>query len=410
MQRRRTRAQLAAGALAAWTLCCGRREQTECAPRDPEREAICIEARSGGQTGMEGSCLPRPEPEPLSAEDVRRLLTGKHATTLAYRPRYGAAFDAPPASLPLTVTVALRGEARLVDARGEHCQPRILQDVELTLSLDEPALELRIDTTAHAFASDLAVVQLELPESAAQGVGLPSTSATLSLAFDARGVRGTLDPNAGCGFAVLPSDAHCADWSRVEVDLDRERDGFRPRDALSALEALGEVPLRFWDGDETTLSLSIVQAPQWACSDEWNLTFCPIHLELPLTIRATTEDGSLDAELPAALELSVSTEASASEGTCGSRRAAGELEELSLQVTRVRMPAGTLGAAVWRPERGEVGLSLQLWRGPDGPHAEAQVFAIELEAPELNGPLGATLDPTTRCVVAKDTARPDPVR
>ena len=92
-------------------------------------------------------------------------------------------------------------------------------------------------------------------------LGVPRDVTTFSLAFNEAGLKGTFEPHDECGRAVFPASVHCPDWTEIEVDLDRERDGFRPRQALLALEELGTVPLEWSDGSQTTLAISLAELP-----------------------------------------------------------------------------------------------------------------------------------------------------
>lgn len=362
---------------------------------------------------MEGGCLPSPVSEPFSGEDVRALIEGPHATTLAYRPSLsltGAASSAAK-GLPLRVMVETRGEPRVPD-NLESCQSRITQDVVVTLRFDDPPLDVVIETTAQAFSSSFAVVQEELGARVAAAIGLPPKKVTFSLTFDESGIQGTIDPNDGCGFAVFPADARCPDWPRVDVDLDRERDGFRPRDALARVDELADVPLRWLDASattvaallDTTLTVSLVEVPDVACGPFY-VDFCPEALTLPVTIRATAADGSLAADLPA--ELSVSVARDDSEGICVEGRMAGEIEGFSIIAEDVPVPASALPAAVWSAERGDAALSLRLFMGWGSarPYAEAEVIAVELVDPGLTSPLDATVDSAPTCVVDRPRGR-----
>jgi hypothetical protein len=348
-----------------------------------------------------------PEPKPFTAEDMHALIEGSHATTLAYRPSQLSLDQQSEQVLPLTVLVEMQGEPRMDDP-GESCQVRIVQDVVVTLSLDASPLDVVIETTAHAFSKNFTVIQQQLDDHVAAALGLPRAKVTFSLAFDANGIEGTIDPNDGCGLAVFPADVHCVDWSSVEISLDRERDGFRPRDALSVIGELGDVPLQWVDGGTTTLAVSLLEDPTWACSGDWVETFCPETLHMPVSIQATAADGSVDAELPAELTVSVSTEGSTTQGDCGSASAAGEIEQFSIIASNVEVAASALGAQVWNAERGDAALTLHLWRSAGETFAEARLTALELVDPGLSSPLDSTVDAAgASCVVNPGGARPE---
>ena len=374
------------------------------------RQTIRV-ARKGGQSGMEGSCLPAPEPRPFSADDVRALIEGTRATTLAYRAHRaegrtpGSSFD-DAVGLPMTVKVELQGEPRIDDTEPfEHCVFAIDQDVAVTLSFDEPALDIVIETTASAFSSTFAVLQLELGSDIAEALGLPPRDVTtFSLAFDESGMKGSFEQLDECGRAVFPASVRCPDWSRIEVDLDRQRPGLRPR-VLSALEELGDIPLKWSDGTQTTLAISLAEGPEWACSGAWVETFCPERLEIPVSVQAVTADGRLDAELPAELSVEVSTEASATEGTCGFARTAGELEGLLISASYFGVAAGAPGPAVIPPLEADTGFSLQVRasESSDWSTAEIRMLAIERRDPGLTPPLDTTIDAAS-CIVFGSSA------
>ncbi|HTV21797.1 MAG TPA: hypothetical protein VMG12_24070, partial [Polyangiaceae bacterium] len=221
-------------------------------PVNAERQTIRV-SRTDGQTGMEGSCLRVPDPQPFSPDDVRALVEGTHTTTLAYRAERLAAGAslADAVGLEMTVRVELQGEPRPGrTGGGESCNLRIDQDVEVTLSFDEPALDVVIATEVSAFSSTFAVVQSVLGSDFAEALGLPSRDVTLSLAFDESGIDGSFE-NDVCGSAVFPANVRCPEWSEVEVDLNDERHGVRPLELLSVIDELSDVPLAWSDGTET---------------------------------------------------------------------------------------------------------------------------------------------------------------
>ncbi len=373
-----------------------------------ERQTIRV-ARRGGQSGMEGSCLPVPDREPFSADDVRALIAGTRATTLAYRAEQrapGSSFD-DTVGLSMTVKVELEGEPRIDTEPFEACVFRIIQDVKVTLSFDEPALDVVIETYADAISATFALVQLELGSNVAEALGLPPGEVTFSLAFDASGIEGSFDPYDACGRAVFPASVRCPDWSSIEVDLERHRPGLRSR-MLSALEGLRDVPLAWGDGTRTTVTLSLAEAPEWACSGAWIETFCPERLTVPASIRAVTADGRLDAQLPAELALDVATEvsamdASAPEPFCSFARTAGEIESLHVSASYFGVTAGGTGPEIIPPLEANAGFSLQVWRAPESPEraaAELRMHALEERHPGLTPPLDATLAPASAsCVV-----------
>jgi hypothetical protein len=246
------------------------------------------------------------------------------------------------------------------------------------------------------------VMQLELGRDFAEALGLPPRDLiTFSLAFDERGVKGTFELHDECGRAVFPASVRCPEWASIEVDLDRQRPGLRPQ-VLSALQELSDMPLRWSDGTRTTLAVSLAEAPEWACSGAWVQTFCPENLQIPVSIRAVTADGRLDAELPAELSLEVSTEASAAEATCGLARTAGEIEGLLISGSYFGVAADAPGAAVIPPLEADTGLSL-LVRVPESPGratAELGILPIEQRDPGLTPPIDATIDlRSASCVV-----------
>ncbi len=366
----------------------------------PSRESIRV-ARQGGQTGMEGSCLPVPAPAPFSAADVRELIEGMRATTLAYRPdqRSIRAASGDAVGVPMIVAVELQGEPKVLDPdQGEGCNLRIQQDVVVTLSFDEPPLDVVIETTAYAFGGDFAIIQPTLGGDVAEALGMSGAGVTLSLSFNKNGMEGTIDAHDGCGEAVFPASAHCSDWTRIEVELDRERDGFSPRDALAEFGELGAVPLRWSDGDQTTLSVALTEPPAWACSGEWVETFRPERLEMPISVRMVTADGRLDAELPAELTVEVSTQLSAQAATSGSDGSLvpGEIESFGVS-------ASYFGNS---SDEGDLGLKVNLWKRPEGTSAEGFVHGLERRQIELRPPLDATVD-SASCLMLTAGGGPD---
>lgn len=371
------------------------------AQKDPERETIHV-ARSGGQTGMEGTCLRLPEPKPFSAAEVRALLAGVRTTTIAYRPPPGAGTNEA-APLPLTVMVELEGDAGGPDpSLDEGCQVRIRQDVVVTLRLDEPPLDIVIESTAHAFSGTFAVVQLQLEPNVATALGLPRTQATFSLTFQPSGIEGTIEQSGDCGFAVFPADARCPEWTALEVALDRDRDGFRPRDALDSFDEFVDVPLQ-WLGSNasTAVTLTLTEEPAWACSSDWYESYEPERLVMPVAVRAVTADGSLDIEVPAEFEVEVTTALSASQVS----GPAGVVQGVGVFIDAV-LPTGTLAEP--RPaDEGDAMLSLNVWLRPEGAHAEGHITAVEVYTLGLASPLDRTVaDGNVSCFASTAVAYP----
>jgi len=397
--------KLALPALVALVGACGSSEEPKCRSSDAARETICV-ARRGGQTGMEGSCLPVPVPRPFSAERVRALIEGAHGTTLAYRPAGSRLGDSMNASngVPLTVVVELQGEPQIIEAVGDNCNLRIVQDVQVTLRLDDPALDVVIETTAHAFSSHFVMVQEELDGTVASALGLPPKKVTLSMAFDVNGLGGTIEANDDCGAAVFPAGARCPEWTSLEVDLGSERNGFDPHDALPRLYDLADVPLRWLNAPATTLSVELSDVPGFACSNAWIETFGPETLEAPVSIRVTTADGSIAAELPAELRVSLSTEHSAASGQTGP---AGEVQGAALFVNDAIVPESALGERIWPSGAGEAVLGLRVFLDGAGAQAEAEVRALELRSIGLTAPLDSTLDPArASCIASPGRGQP----
>jgi hypothetical protein len=398
--------------MTALFLACASSEEPNCqAVPASDRETICV-ARSGGQTGMEGSCGEISEPPAFSADDARALIKGTRTTSLGYRPERWV-LDAPAngtAGLPLTVRVELDGEARVLERYG--CSRNVVeQNVVVTLSLEDPPLDVVIESTAYAFSRTFAVLQNELNKRAAAALGLPASEPTLSLAFGRNGIEADIDPHDDCGSAVIPADVRCPGWPSIEVDLDRERDGFRPRDALQELETFEGVPLRWQhDGGTTMLSISITKAPEWACTDDFIETSSRERLSMSVSIRAMTADGRLDAELPAELSVSVATSAGEKAGLVPSSGSiAGRIQELSLSVSDALVPSG---AALSSAAVGEPAVSLHAWKGivPQW-EAEGRVLALESRDPGLTSPLDATVDEESfACVIVAGRAGAEPGR
>ena len=384
--------------LGAFCLSCGSAEppaDPEAARgAEPERETIRVE-HAGGQTGMEGTCLAVPEPEEFSGEEVRALLEGERASTLAFRPALRSIEepDGDVDGIPMTVIVESQGEARVRNGDwGESCGLVIQQDVVVTLRFNEPALDIIIEGTADAFSRTFAVLQREVGADVAEALGLPPLGYTLSIAFESDGPHGTFEAGDYCGLTVFPARTHCPEWNEVEVALDRDRDGFRPRDALSALGEMSNLPLRWDDGTETTLSVTVVEGPEWACSGSWVETYCPENLYMPMSVRVTTGDGRIDSEMPAQLSLSVTTEASAGFDGCGLGETPGQIEDLGLFVEGV-VPDAALGDGLIAPDTNSVSLEVNVWKSPaTGTHTELRLYRAELHEAALAPPIDATVN------------------
>jgi hypothetical protein len=246
------------------------------------------------------------------------------------------------------------------------------------------------------------VIQLQLGGVVAAAFGLqPRDVTTLSLAFSESGVKGSFNQDE-CGRAVFPAGVRCPDWERIEVDLDGQRPGLRSQ-VLSAIEALGDVPFEWSDGTQTTLAVSLAEAPAWACSGAWVETFCPENLHLPVSIRAVTADGRLDATLPAELSVDVATEASATDASCGLARTSGEIEGLFISATYFGVAAGGAEAVVIPPLEADTGFSLHVASALDAPDqtsVEFQMYTLVERDLGLTPPIDATTDPArASCVV-----------
>jgi hypothetical protein len=344
--------------------------------------------QAGGQTGMEGDCI-REAVDALdySAADVRRLIEGKHETTLAHRTKYQPIEDEPASATTrsMRVDVVAQGQARISEL---NCGGFIDQDIEMRF--DEPALDVSVETTVRAFAADFAVLQVNLDYPVAKALGAPFG---LSMAFDAHGVHGTLPGE--CDVAVFPAGSRCPEWSEEEVDLSHPS-GFEPHAIFDAVNALNAIPVRWDDGTSTTLSVVLTTEPTWACAEGAPRirTVCPANMKASVGVRVTTGDKRVDLELPAELDFDVATAASVAYG-CGNAPSAGWDGTFSLE-SSVILPRSALsdGKATLDaplPDDGEIQVNVGIGRQRDDgvTLAEIEVGAVSLpsDAPAITRPL-----------------------
>lgn len=346
--------------------------------------------QAGGQTGMEGTCIRRAvDANDYSGADVRKLIEGKHETTVAERTKDQAIEDEPanPTTRRMRVDVVAKGDARIDD--HSECGAGVLeQDIEMRF--EEPALDTIIETTVRAFAADFAVLQVDLDQVVADALGSPYG---LSMAFDARGVHGTLGWS-GCDVAVFPAGAHCPEWEQVEIDLASKAVGFEPSDLFDAVDALTEIPVKWDDGSSTTLSVALAKRPAWACSYDAIETVCPEHLTASATLHVTTGDKRVDLELPAEISFEVATAASV-KYHCGDAPNAGWDGSISLDssviLLRSALTNGKATLDVPLPDDGDIQVVVGIGRSRDDgvTLAEIQVGAASLpsDAPAIAQPL-----------------------
>lgn len=285
-------------------------------PDDGGRVTLHVDAE-GGQTGAEGSCgLASREELDFSAEDLRALVEGTHRATLGYVNVISRLPDldvSAEVERELSVHVRLLGDPE-VDLK---CGGRMDQQVEVTLSFDEPALDVIFEQRLSAFSADFAVLHMEFEPDEIAAMQLPGVDhtsgvSTLLLAFRLQGLRGRMDLHGTCGGKlILPSDARCEEPFRPEIEIDQPVYGVRPQDALEtarqALSALGPLPLEWDDGTRTTLEVSLGDEPSYACGDWAALVTSQsdAKLEVPLRVQLRTEDGRVDLSMSAHLNWTV---------------------------------------------------------------------------------------------------------
>jgi hypothetical protein len=315
-------------------------------PGDGERATIRVE-RAGGQTGMEGSCL-LPEVDALSfdADDLAALLAGPHVTTLAERALYSTAPVAGEHGRAVTIAVEAQGEPRI----ELGCGGVIDQDVELTLSFEQPALDVVVETSVRAFSKAFAVMHAEIDLEVGELLGWPAATPgqeylLLAVRFEPGGITGTFETGVGyqCGLAVLPAGARCPEWTERQLDPTLEVDSYVPSQVTAAIERFAAVPIAWDDGSTTTLELSVAREPEWACTYQWIETPCPYQLATPLAMRLTTGDGRLDLVLPAKAEVEIAGRLAVGSELCGEAEREGWTEQLSLELGAI-VPASVLPA------------------------------------------------------------------
>lgn len=301
----------------------------------------------GGQTGMEGSCVgPEVEALPFSIEQAQRLLLGSASDSSVAT--YGAA-----QGKAMRVDVALRGEPET----DLNCGGRLIQPVEVTLSFDEPPLDLAIEEMAYVFTSDVAVLQRRLPLPVAQHMGLAVSdadeAATLTMFFGVGGLRGLVEASSNCSHVVFPAGRRCMEGGSNEQPLTPAA-----HTALDGFAELHALPHTWPGGETTSLSIELETTPESMCTGYWPQAGLPgsnpSHLLVRTRVRSA--DGRLDLSVPGQLEFdapdedgwggwSLHLDAMYPPGTL----AEGERLELPRAVTDVAW----LALNVWRAE-GEV--------------------------------------------------------
>ena len=350
------RTSLLASALSIALLACT--SHNESGPEDPQRRSIRIEG-AGGQTGMEGSCLwPTLEELSFSAEDVSRLIAGPHESTLAYRSDAQLDDAAASQGKPMRVSLVARGPAQ----EELSCGGAIFLPVELTLSFEDPALDVVIIERLQAFAADVAVLQAELPPGLAAQLGLSEATqeakpSTLTLWLGADGVRGTIEGSGACGLLVFPQGRRCSRGGSVPIALEPKADAAIARINAELHDVTVHAPL---DDTYTTMTITQVGAPGEVCSGFFPLAHAPGSPTLiTLEARVVSADGRFDLRLPAELEFEEPTAELA--GTW------------SLRFSAV-LPASSLsavGAAATPDDNALLSFNLNVFRAPlQEPNAE----------------------------------------
>lgn len=267
-------------------------------PRDEARTSIHLEG-VGGQTGMEGGCLlNRVAALPFTTAQAEALLFRETTTTLAPQGESGAKV--------MRVKVTRAGDAETeLDCGGSLRQP-----VEITLSLDDPPLDLSFVDRAFVFQHGFALLQRRVPDEVAQRMGLAGpnagprkfddNAATLMLAFGEDGVRGTLDPDSQCGLLVFPAGRRCLEGGSVDLPL-----ASVPPSLLAGVDDLNDLPHMWSDGTSTTLSVDLEGDPDGVCSDFWppdvpGADEAKLHVAVRARVRSA--DGRLDLRVPASIE------------------------------------------------------------------------------------------------------------
>lgn len=295
----------------------------------------------------------------------------------------------------MTVTVQARGAARVLEA----CGFAIEQDVDVTLRFEDPPLDVFIEGVATALSDSFAVMLSELPAEVPAALGLPPHRSTFELSFTDHGMEGMFEQLSDCGSAVFPADVRCPEWPAVEVDLQRELNGGRLAAALSELEKRANLPIRWANGSETTLSVSVVQEPDWGCGDRWQTKSCSEYVKIPVRLHVATGDGQVDGEVPGALVATFATDEPSPYASCEEGHAVGDLLGVAVSVHRALLPLSALGPDVQPSNDQEAALLLSVY-GSDSAdvHAELQILSVDLQPSELSARFEGENSDTGRCV------------
>jgi hypothetical protein len=281
--------------------CSAARDEPQPSPEPEQRMTIRIEG-AGGQTGMEGTCGSPVQQLALTADDLNRLIATPRESTLAYRSETQPTNTEAERGRAMKLSFAARGPVQEVP----HCGGSLHLPVELTLSFEQPALDVVISETVHAFAPDVVVLQVQLPATLAAQLGLIEASresrpATLTLFLDEEGTRGTIESASNCGKLVFPEQRPCAEHGSVPVPLD-----VQASEALARIDAeLRDVPVRsLLDDKRTSVTVSQVGELREVCSGYYAAPRSPANpMRIALDARVVSDDGRLDLILPGELSF-----------------------------------------------------------------------------------------------------------
>lgn len=349
--------------------CSAARDEPGPSPSPEQRMTIRIEG-VGGQTGMEGSCGTPVQQLSLTGDDLNRLIATPRESTLAYRSETQPADTDAERGQAMKLSFAARGPVEDVP----YCGGSLHLPVELTLSFDEPALDVVISETLHALAPDVVVLQVQLPATLAAQLGLIEASqqsrpATLTLFLDAEGARGTIESAGRCGKLVFPERRPCAVHGSVPLPLDAPAS-----EALARIDAeLRDLPVSsLLDDKRTSVTVSQVGEPREVCSGHYPAPRSSANpMRIALDARVVSDDGRLDVVLPGELTFA---EASEQESGVWSLRLSAVLPNSSLNEANV-------------VDEGWSSLNLNIHRTPT-PSAEIWLRTLTLGAgiPPLSAP------------------------
>jgi hypothetical protein len=284
----------------------------------------------GGQSGQEGSCVLGPVSElRFDPADMQRAVLGRHETTLRWNESGKALGETRGRAglQPATFEISARGEPEL----KLGCGGSAFLDVDVHMQLPESGLNVTFSAIAQAWGHGEEVFVSSTLDRAFQSTlraqakqladdlgSAPALKDPEEYYFDLWLFRGAVgghliarNDRDFCGVATWP-ETYC-DSHAVPLEPELALGDFELGRALAAMRDLGEQRLRWTDGRSTQVRFEVEQEPGGLCVGPYfqrsaEDTTDGTEIVVPVSIRATTSDGALDARLSGSLAFTLSAE------------------------------------------------------------------------------------------------------